>query len=336
MLACRRVIGLGASSLTVRAASTQSSARPATVCPPEEYKGSQNFIAGKQGFAPGFPPPKKWRDAVKPKLPPMEPKDLPAPSQKQHSVPKNPKFANDALRQYRQKLRQRRYGYMHESLVNEERKREQRKESHLRSVEIVMDRRRKLIAEHNEYIEKVRSDPMSSENVLNVEGRTLVPHLHDKDDQIMQKQPRLHTLEPGYKLRPPSVSVVLPREANEQRSAERERNRSLSREQQHERRMQTLMALYHESESFVHYGNLNKMVLRCMGAMATSHQSLAEMTDSLNENGGIITGSEAARRSIEMRNALQGTAGRQGKIGLDGLLKWKKEKGGSGRLPEQE
>ncbi|KAJ1801648.1 hypothetical protein LPJ59_000137 [Coemansia sp. RSA 2399] len=331
---------LGSTRILARLASTQSEARPATVCPPAEYKGSSNYVPGKQGYAPGFPPPKKWRDAVKPPLPVMEPKDLPPPSPKQSNVPKNPKSANDALRLYRQKLRQQRYVYMHESLVTEQRKRVQRQASHELSRKFVEERRQKLIIERNEFIEKLRADPLSTENVLNAEGRTLMANLPeevakqrsagDNDD----KKPRLHTLKPGYKLKPPRVSMSIPQEANELRNKERVRNRSMSRESQHESRMQMLMALYHESESFVHYGNLNRMVNRCVDVLNISQQSLEEMTDNLNSNGGVVTGAEAARRTTEMRNMLQGTAGRQGKIGYDGLLKWKKEKQGS--LTEQE
>ncbi|KAJ1664091.1 hypothetical protein IW140_004304 [Coemansia sp. RSA 1813] len=312
-----------------RTASTQSEARPATVCPPDEYKGSSNYVPGKQGYAPGFPPPKKWRDAVKPKPAPKLPTDLPAPSPKQNKVPTNTKSANDALRQYRQKLRQKRYSYMHENLVTEQRKRETRQESREKAHKLVEERRQKLIKERNEYIEKLRADPMSTENVLNAEGRTLMPNLPEEAQNGDGKKPRLHTLEPGYKLQPPRVSVSIPREANELRNKERVKNRNLTREQQHETRMQALMTLYHESASFVHYGNLNKMVHQCVDVLAISQPSLTEMTDNLNDNGGVITGAESARRTIEMRNMLQGTAGRQSKVGYEGLLRWKKENGGS-------
>ncbi|KAJ2402796.1 hypothetical protein GGI23_000451 [Coemansia sp. RSA 2559] len=332
---------LGRARVLADLASAQSEARPATVCPPAEYKGSPNYVPGKQGYAPGFPPPKKWHDAVKQPLPLMKPTDLPPPSPKQSSVPRNPKSASDALRQYRQKMRQQRYAYMHESLVTEQRKRIQRQESLERSYKFVEDRRQKLIKERNEYIEKLRADPLSTENVLNAEGRTLMANMPEEAAQQSSagendeaKKPRLHTLKPGYKLKPPRVSMSIPHEANELRNKERIRNRSMLRENQHESRMQMLMALYHESESFVHYGNLNRMVHRCIDVLAISQQSLEEMTDDLNNNGGVVTGAEAARRATELRNMLQGTAGRQGKIGYEGLLKWKKEKHDS--LTEQE
>ncbi|KAJ2516780.1 hypothetical protein GGI11_003345 [Coemansia sp. RSA 2049] len=316
---------------------------PKTYSSPDEYEGSKNFVAGKQGYAPGFPPPKGCRDVVRAKPTPMKPTDLPAPSPKQHAVPRNAKAANDAMRQYRQKLRQKRYAYMHESLTTEQDKQVARQESRERAQKVVQERRRKLIKERNEFIEKLRADPLSTENVLNPEGRTVLANLTGEveekekskaDDATAEadeqrKQPPLHTIKVGYKLQPPRVSVSIPREANEERNKEREKNRRLARTQQHENRMQALMALYHESESFVNYENVAQMAHRCVDVMAISQPTLAEMTDSLSANGGTITAAESAHRSIELRNMLQGTAGRQSKAGYDHLVRWTQENGGT-------
>ncbi|KAJ2743412.1 hypothetical protein H4S06_005578 [Coemansia sp. BCRC 34490] len=313
---------------------------PKTYSSPEEYEGSKNFVAGKQGYAPGFPPPKGCRDVVRAKPTPMKPTDLPAPSPRQHAVPRNAKAANDAMRQYRQKLRQKRYAYMHESLTAEQDKQVARQESRERAQKVVQERRRKLIKERNEFIEKLRADPLSTENVLNPEGRTVLANLAGEVEKSkagdaaaeageQRKQPPLHTIKVGYKLQPPRVSVSIPREANEERNKEREKNRRLARTQQHENRMQALMALYHESESFVNYENVAQMAHRCVDVMAISQPTLAEMTDSLSANGGTITAAESAHRSIELRNMLQGTAGRQSKAGYDHLVRWTQENGGT-------
>ncbi|KAJ2016937.1 hypothetical protein IWW57_005445, partial [Coemansia sp. S610] len=51
-------------------------------------------------------------------------------------------------------------------------------------------------------------------------------------------------------------------------------------------------------------------------------RTLAEMIDGLNENGGVTTAPEVARRTTELRNTLQGTTGRSSRLGYDGLVQW--------------
>ncbi|KAJ2742986.1 hypothetical protein GGI20_004092 [Coemansia sp. BCRC 34301] len=270
------------------------------------YGGSSNFVAGKQGYAPGFPPPKNFRDAPRPKPPPKLASDLPAPKASRPATGKN------AAREYRERLRTLRFAYMHDHLVGQEAKREQRKESLAAARVVQKDRREKLRRERADYETRVRDDPLSSANVMNAEGLTLLGN----QDPAGSPEPV------GYRLAPPRVTIAMPEAANALRNNERLRNRREAGRRRHEDNVQALMSLFHEAESFVHYDNLEKKIYDMLNVLAVSQRTLSEMLDDLNKNGGIATSPEVARRTIELRNTLQGTTGRTGRLGHDGLVKW--------------
>ncbi|KAI8325759.1 hypothetical protein GQ54DRAFT_249980, partial [Martensiomyces pterosporus] len=306
----------------------------------EEYKGSANYVPGKQGFAPGFPPPKNWRDSPRAKPAPLVPGDLAAPSGKHAYRPESEEAAaaENPARLYKQKMKELRYSYMHGHLVEQQRKRELRKESLAKVRKLHADRREKLRKERILYETQVRADPLSAENVLNAEGKTLLSNIPGEESHADQHQPdadesagaaaaakkavKLRDLETGYKLAPPRVSISFPKEANELRAKERANNRKVTEKRRHEEKVQSLMALFHEAESFVHYHNLEKKIFDFTNVLSVSHRTLGELVDDLNKNGGVTTAPEVARRTAELRNTLQGTTGRQGKLGYDGLVKW--------------
>lgn len=275
------------------------------------YPGSSNYREGKEGFAPGFPPPKGWRDAPRKKPEPQLATDLPPRSAKQTYVPKLSSAANNPARQYKMKLRSLRYTYLHDHLVKEEEKREKHQKSLKRAFQIQSERAQRLQQERQEYETKVRADPLSAENVLNAEGKTLLSNIPKEEKSAA-----------GYELAPPRVSISMPKEANEKRQMERTQNRQLTDQRRKEDNVQKMMALFHESEHFVHYKNLDRKVLDAIGISSGSYRSLGELTDTLKSGGGIVTPAESARRTNELRNVLQGAAGSQGKLGYDGLIKW--------------
>ncbi|KAJ1963454.1 hypothetical protein GGI12_002039 [Dipsacomyces acuminosporus] len=322
----------GASAFAARVSANYTAVRSqSTASSSEEYKGSSNYVSGKQGFAPGFPPPKKWRDSPRPKPAPRLPSDLAAPSAKHGYKPEDEEalLEKNPARVYKQKLKDLRFGYLHEHLVEQQRKRELRKESLEKVRKLHADRREKLRKERIQYETQVRADPLSAENVLNSEGKTLLPNIPGETSHADQHQPdpeqanvKLRDLETGYKLAPPRVSISFPKEANELRAKERANNRKVTEQRRHEEKVQTLMALFHEAESFVHYHNLEKKIFDFTNVLSVSHRTLGELVDDLNKNGGVTTAPEVARRTVELRNTLQGTTGRQGKLGYDGLVNW--------------
>ncbi|KAJ2751429.1 hypothetical protein GGI19_004484 [Coemansia pectinata] len=291
--------------LSVCHSSTQSSS----------YGGSANYVPGKQGYAPGFPPPKNSRDAPREKLPPLLASDLPAPKAKS----KDEQAVGSAARQYREKLRELRFGYMHDHLVGQEAKRKRNEKSLAKAREVQLDRREKLRKERAEYEVQVRDDPLSAANVLNAEGRTLLGNV---DTAGALKEVAASTEPVGYRLAPPRVTISMPEAANAARNSERQRNRRVVGERRHEDNVQALMGLFHEAESFVHYGNLEKKIYEMLNVLAVSQRTLAEMVDDLNKNGGVTSSPEVARRTTELRNTLQGTTGRHGRLGHDGLVQW--------------
>ncbi|KAJ2840783.1 hypothetical protein FBU31_000126 [Coemansia sp. 'formosensis'] len=293
--------------LSVCHSSTQSSS----------YGGSANYVAGKQGYAPGFPPPKNFRDAPREKLPPLLASDLPAPKPRNTDT----QTAGNAAKQYRDKLRELRFGYMHDHLVDQEVKREKNKKSLATAREVQRDRREKLRKERAQYEAQVRDDPLSAANVLNAEGRTLLGNV-DVVKAPAEEEEKAPIEPVGYRLAPPRVTISMPEAANAARSSERQRNRRVAKERRHADNVQALMGLFHEAESFVHYGNLEKKIYEMLNVLAVSQRTLAEMVDDLNKNGGITTSPEVARRTTELRNTLQGTTGRQGRLGHDGLVQW--------------
>ncbi|KAJ1817723.1 hypothetical protein LPJ60_004692 [Coemansia sp. RSA 2675] len=291
--------------LSVCHSSTQSSS----------YGGSSNYVPGKQGYAPGFPPPKNFRDAPKAKLPPKLASDLPQPKDRSRDEPK----ASSVAKQYREKLRQLRFGYMHDHLVGQEAKREKNKRSLAVAREIQMDRREKLRKERAVYEAQVRDDPLSAANVMNPEGRTMLSNV---DAAEVPQEPPQSTEPVGYRLAPPRVTISMPEAANAARTSERQRNWRVAGERRHVDNVQALMNLFHDAESFVHYGNLDKKIYDFLNVLAVSQRTLAEMIDGLNENGGVTTAPEVARRTTELRNTLQGTTGRSSRLGYDGLVQW--------------
>ncbi|KAJ2354942.1 hypothetical protein GGF43_002973, partial [Coemansia sp. RSA 2618] len=91
----QRVVG-GHARRLARSMSTASS----------EYAGSKNYVPGKQGYAPGFPPPKTWPAEPRPRPEAKKSKDVPPPSAKQTKVPRQASAARDAGRLYNQKMRE--------------------------------------------------------------------------------------------------------------------------------------------------------------------------------------------------------------------------------------
>ncbi|KAJ2898220.1 hypothetical protein GGI21_001165 [Coemansia aciculifera] len=287
------------------------------------YGGSANYVPGKQGYAPGFPPPKNFSDAPRAKLPPKLASDLPAPKL---SYEDKMTAKSNAARQYREKLRALRYGYMHDHLEGQEVKREKRKESLAAAREVQRDRREKLRKEREEYETNVRDDPLSAANVLNADGLTLLGNVAAPVDSVSTKTEENSAAEGsadvGYRLAPPRVTISMPVAANAARANERQRNRSVAAQRRHSDNVQALMGLFHEAESFVHYGNLENKIYEVLNVLAVSQRTLAEMVEDLNKNGGIATSPETARRTNELRNTLQGTTGRVGRLGYDGLTQW--------------
>ncbi|KAJ2005275.1 hypothetical protein GGI04_001203 [Coemansia thaxteri] len=270
------------------------------------YGGSSNFVAGKQGYAPGFPPPRHCRDAPQPRAEPPKASDLPAPQKKSKRGGDN----------YREKLRALRFAYMHEHLEAQETRREQRAASLAAARERHRDLREKVRRERTEYETQVRDDPLSAANVLNGEGQTVVRNLIANNGLSGEK-------EIGFRgLAPPRVSISMPVEGNAARADERARNRRVAGSRRHEDNVQALMALFHSAESFVHYGNLASKINEVLAALTVSHRSLGEMVESLNKNGGVTTPAETARRTRELENTLQGTAGPKGGLGHAGLVQW--------------
>ncbi|KAJ2306226.1 hypothetical protein IWW55_001553 [Coemansia sp. RSA 2706] len=276
-----------------------------------EYPGSSNYVPGKQGYAPGFPPPKNWRPEVRPKPELKTPSDVPPPSPKQTTAPNTASAARDAARIYKQKLRTARYAYYLESLDHEVKRAEARVAKHEQAQRLNLERRAKLLKERQEYEANVRADPLSAENVLNAEGKTLLRTIPDVPEDGS-----------GYKLAPPQVSIAMPREANEARAQERTRNRTLTQQARHEAKVQALMTLFHEAKAFVHYENLDQKVHAFIDSASFPNRSLAEMVDVLYKSNGIVSPPEITWRTQELQNTLQGTTGSNGNLGYDGLVKW--------------
>ncbi|KAJ2807576.1 hypothetical protein H4R20_001231, partial [Coemansia guatemalensis] len=210
------------------------------------YPGSKNYKPGKQGYAPGFPPPKNWSAEPRENLEALRSSDLPEASPKQTYVPKRPTAAKDAQRLYNQKMREMRYQYQHSNLVQKEERQKQvaRRWEELQVIE--RERREQLRKQRADYEANVKEDPLSAENVLNPEGTTLLSNVTDAppaDHEPKRVRRSKQTTEEGYQLEPPRVTVLVPREENEQRAAERQRNRELFAQRQHEEHVQMLMKL---------------------------------------------------------------------------------------------
>ncbi|KAJ1839241.1 hypothetical protein LPJ73_006827, partial [Coemansia sp. RSA 2703] len=207
-----------------------------------DYKGSANYIPGKQGYAPGFPPPKNWRDVPRPKPDPMLASDLPVPKRPSSEAAAARAEKQNASGTFRQRMRELRHSYLHDHLVNEQTKREERKESLARTREIQAEQREKIRKERLVYQTQVQADPLSAENVLNAEGLTLLGNI---------PQPAARDInDPGYKLAPPRVSISIPEEANKIRNQERKENRQLMTQHRHEDNVQAMMTLFHAAEKY--------------------------------------------------------------------------------------
>ncbi|KAJ2726633.1 hypothetical protein GGI07_000356 [Coemansia sp. Benny D115] len=304
MLACQ----MSTKSRKARKASKAPKARKAvSTVAPEDYKGSENYVPGKQGYAPGFPPPKKWSDK------PREPRaavlaaDLPA--------PQDPLPIQTPAYRFKEDMRNLRKGYLLEHVQRKEDKVliQANKLEHVRAMQA--ERREKLRAERLEYETKVRADPLSAENVLNAEGLTLLGNVAETAESSSKE-------EPGYKLAPPRVTISIPAEANARRNEERKENRDLTNQMRHEDNVQAMMTLFHEAESFVTYENMDQKIDDFLESLSISQRSLSEMLDNLQGSHGVISPDEVSMRSIELRNILQGTTGPQGRLGHDGLEQW--------------
>ncbi|KAJ1934628.1 hypothetical protein FBU59_005639, partial [Linderina macrospora] len=215
------MLSRGALSIQARALKGVARAAPcvqtraeSTDAATSEYKGSKNYIPGKQGYAPGFPPPKNW--PAEPRTPPA-PKlasDLPTPSSaKKQTTSNSSNPEQNATRLYKQRLREMRFAYQYDHLVSQQQKREQQKESLERVKKYQADRKEKLRREWIEYDTKVRADPLSAENVLNSEGKTLLSNIPGEESTTDQHQPDevaetpspvvAKPGKPGYRLAPP-------------------------------------------------------------------------------------------------------------------------------------
>ncbi|KAJ1643757.1 hypothetical protein J3B02_003836 [Coemansia erecta] len=303
----RKLICRGKSIVPARLQSTDSTA--------SSFKGSENYVPGKQGYAPGFPPPKNWRAEPRKKPEPLKASDLPAP--KPPVVRAKPTAATD----YRQKMRELRHEYLRDHLVAQEEKRETQKKTLAYMRQVHAERKEKIQREREIYESQVRSDPLSAENVLNAEGLTLLGNVPEQQNQQQQNQQQ--TMEqPGFELKPPRVSISMPAEANRLRDEERRRNRHLAKQYRHEDNVQAMMTLFHDAEGFTNYENLNGKITEFLEVLAPSSRGLAEMVDELNRNGGHATNQDISERTSELRNMLLGTTGKQGRLGYDGLVRW--------------
>ncbi|PIA15745.1 hypothetical protein COEREDRAFT_81696 [Coemansia reversa NRRL 1564] len=286
------------------------------------YPGSKNYKPGKQGYAPGFPPPKNWSAEPRENLIPMRSTDVPEASLKQTYVPKRPTAAKDAQRLYNQKMREMRYEYQYDNLVKKE---ERQKEVALKweKLQVIQrEKREQLVKERAEYEINIKEDPLSAENVLNAEGKTLLSNVTESPAASYEPKRVRHSKTVGYSLEPPRVTVLVPKEENELRAAERQRNREQFSQRQHEDHVQMLMTLFHEADGFVHYGNIDQKIGIFLESVAVPHRTLSEMVDSLHRSGGVVTAAEISRRTEELRNELQGTTGRYAGLGYDGLTQW--------------
>ncbi|KAJ1949438.1 hypothetical protein EC988_004770, partial [Linderina pennispora] len=160
-----------------------------------EYQGSKNYVPGKQGYAPGFPPPRNWpaepREPPKPQLA----SDLAVPTTKKQIDSRSSNPEQNATRLYKQKLREMRFSYQYDHLVKQQAKREQQEESLERVKRYQANRKEKLRQEWIEYDTKVRSDPLSAENVLNSEGKTLLSNIPGEESHADQHQPAVEASE---------------------------------------------------------------------------------------------------------------------------------------------
>ncbi|KAJ2769255.1 hypothetical protein IWQ56_002623 [Coemansia nantahalensis] len=304
MLARSAALRAARSGLVRQSSTAAAAAAEATG---SDYPGSENYRPGKEGYAPGFPPPKGWLAAPRPKPAQLRERDLPAASPQQTHVPAAAAAARDAGRLYRQKLRELRYGYYREHVAAQEAKRERDARKHGQMLVVVREQKARLKRERKEYEERVLADPLSAANVMNAEGKTVLGSLDAGR---------------GYRLAPPRVSVLHPAEANAERREERARNRRLAGQRQHESNVQAMMTLLHEAASFVHYGNIDHKIMQFMDSVSFPSRSLNEMFDLVDRSGGVVSPAETAARTDELRNTLQGTTGRHGRLGYDGLVKW--------------
>ncbi|KAJ1720013.1 hypothetical protein LPJ53_005305 [Coemansia erecta] len=279
-----------------------------------DYQGSANYIPGKQGYAPGFPPPKNWRDVPRKKPEPMLASDLPVPKRPSGEAAAAKAGKQNASGEFRQRMRELRNSYLHDHLENEQTKREHRKESLARMRAMQAEQREKIKKERHLYQTQVQADPLSAENVLNAEGLTLLGNIPEPVARDIN--------DPGYKLAPPRVSISIPEEANRVRNNERKENRRLTTQHRHEDNVQAMMTLFHEAASFVTYETMDARIDHFLTVLAFSSRSLGEMMDELNKAGGIVTSAEINERSVELRNTLEGSTGPQGKLGYSGLMKW--------------
>ncbi|KAJ2076599.1 hypothetical protein H4R24_005613 [Coemansia sp. RSA 988] len=293
----------------------------------ESYPGSKNYKPGKQGYAPGFPPPKNWSAEPRENLTELRSTDLPSASLKQTYVPKRATAAKDAQRLYNQKMREMRYKYQHSNLVQKEEKQKQVAQRWEELQVIQRERRKELLKQRADYEANVKEDPLSAENVLNPEGKTLLSNVTNEPaaphEPVRVRRSKQNIS--GYQLEPPRVTVLVPLEENKLRATERQHNRELSALRQHEDHVQMLMKLFHEADSFVHYGNIDQKIEIFIGAAAMPYRSLGDMLDSLYRNGGVVTASEVTRRTEQLRHELQGTTGRYAGLGYDGLSQWLKD-----------
>ncbi|KAJ1882983.1 hypothetical protein H4R99_001213 [Coemansia sp. RSA 1722] len=270
------------------------------------YEGSKNYVPGKQGYAPGFPPPKNWRAEPRAKPLPLVASDLPKPK------PAISRAKPTAATEFRQKMRELRHEYLHDHLVVQQEKREVQKKNLQLMRQVHKERKEKIQRERQVYETQVRSDPLSAENVLNAEGLTLlgnVPELKSVD-------------QPGYDLKPPKVSISMPVEANRLRDQERAQNRRLAKQYRHEDNVQAMMTLFHDAQGFITYENLNRKITEFLDVLAPSPRGLGEMLAELNKNGGNATNQDVSDRTSQLRNMLMGTTGKHGKLGYNGLVNW--------------
>ncbi|KAJ2699648.1 hypothetical protein H4R19_005522, partial [Coemansia spiralis] len=62
-----------------------------------------------------------------------------------------------------------------------------------------------------------------------------------------------------------------------------------------------------------------------MDSVSFPSRTLAEMFEVVQRSGGTVSPGEVAARTDELRNTLQGTAGRHNSLGYAGLVQWLNE-----------
>ncbi|KAJ1973398.1 hypothetical protein H4R35_004136 [Dimargaris xerosporica] len=155
-----------------RLSTTTSSRTDSTPTASKAEESAQGYVPGVCGYAPGFDPPKGWPRTLQPKKPPMTAADLEVPAHPRPPVT-NTMAAKLA---YRRLYKETRYTYRHDDLQLWDDRRDK-----LAQQQRVREARQKAReAERqkarDDFVRTVQNDPLSADNVLNPEGKTVHKH----------------------------------------------------------------------------------------------------------------------------------------------------------------